>query len=105
MRLTTAGTFRECGFTPAEAKSLGFLNRVVPAAQLKSEVEQLARELVAKPSVPVAITKEHVNSVVRAMSAGTTTFADGDVLLGASGDEESRVAARACREKAFGKSS
>ena len=92
-------------FTPAEAKSLGFLNRVVPAAQLKSEVEQLARELVAKPSVPVAITKEHVNSVVRAMSAGTTAFADGDVLLGASGDEESRVAARAYREKAFGKSS
>src|ERR1017187_5287360 len=92
-------------FTPAEAKSLGFLNRVVPAAQLKSEVEQFARELVAKPSVPVAITKEHVNSVVRAMSAGTTAFADGDVLLGASGDEESRVAARAYREKAFGKSS
>jgi hypothetical protein len=55
--------------------------------------------------VPVAITKEHVNSVVRAMSAGTTAFADGDVLLGASGDEESRVAARAYREKAFGKSS
>ena len=92
-------------FTPAEAKSFGFLNRVVPAAHLKSEVEQLARELVAKPSVPVAITKEHVNSVVRAMSAGTTAFADGDVLLGASGDEESRAAARAYREKAFGKSS
>ncbi len=92
-------------FTPAEAKSIGFLNRVVPAAQLKSEVEQLARELVAKPSVPVAITKEHVNSVVRAMSAGTTAFADGDVLLGASGDEESRAAARAYREKAFGKTS
>src|SRR5580704_13734106 len=42
-------------FTPAEAKSIGFLNRVVPATQLESEVEQLARELIAKPSVPVAI--------------------------------------------------
>ncbi len=59
-------------FTPAEAKSIGFLNRVVPAARLESEVEQLARELVAKPSVPVMITKEHVNSVVRAMGAGMT---------------------------------
>src|SRR5208282_6227240 len=89
-------------FTPAEAKSIGFLNRVVPAARLESEVEQLARELVAKPSVPVVITKEHVNSVVRAMGAGMTPFADGDVLLGASGDEESAAAARAYREKAFG---
>jgi enoyl-CoA hydratase/carnithine racemase len=92
-------------FTPAEAKAMGFLNRVVPATQLKSEVEQLARELVAKPSVPVAITKEHVNSVARAMGAGMTAFADGDLLLGASAQEESRAAARVYREKAFGKKS
>jgi len=92
-------------FMPAEAKSIGFLNRVVPAAQLKSEVEQLARELAAKPSVPVAITKEHVNSVVRAMCAGTTAFADGDLLLGASSEEESLAARRAYREKVFGKKS
>ena len=88
-----------------EAKSIGFLNRVVPAAQLESEVDQLARELATKPSVPVAITKEHVNSVARAMGAGTTAFADGDVLLGALGEEESGAAARAYREKAFGKRS
>jgi hypothetical protein len=55
--------------------------------------------------VPVAITKEHVNSVARAMGAGTTAFADGDVLLGALGEEESGAAARAYREKAFGKRS
>jgi enoyl-CoA hydratase/carnithine racemase len=92
-------------FTPAEAKSIGFLNRVVPATQLESEVEQLARDLVAKPSVPVAITKEHVNAVVRAMGAGMTAFADGDLLLGASAEEESRAAARAYQEKAFGRKS
>jgi enoyl-CoA hydratase/carnithine racemase len=92
-------------FTPAEAKSIGFLNRVVPAAQLESEVDQLARELATKPSVPVAITKEHVNSVARAMGAGTTAFADGDVLLGALGEDESGAAARAYRETAFGKRS
>src|SRR5208282_5162406 len=89
-------------FTPAEAKAMGFLNRVVPLARLQAEVEELARELIAKPSVPVVITKEHVNSVVRAMGAGMTPFADSDVLLGASGDEESAAAARAYREKAFG---
>lgn len=92
-------------FTPAEAKSVGFLNRIVPAAQLEGEVDQLARALVAKPSVPVAITKEHVNSVVRAMCAGMTAFADGDLLLGASSEEESRAASRAYREKTFGKRS
>ena len=88
-------------FTAVEAKSIGFLNRVVPATQLKSEVEELARELLAKPSVPVAITKEHVNSIARAMGAGMTSFADGDLLLGASSEEESRSAARGYREKAF----
>ena len=70
-------------FSPQEAKAMGFLNRVVPLAKLQAEVEELARELIAKPSVPVAITKEHVNAVTRAMSAGITAFADGDVLLGA----------------------
>ena len=68
-----------------------------------AEVERLAQQLIAMPSVPVAVTKEHVNSVARAMSSGTTSFADGDVLLGSVGEEESRAAAAAYREKAFGK--
>ena len=88
-------------FTPAEAKSIGFLNRVVPPTQLESEVEQLARELITKPSVPVAITKEHVNAIMRTMCAGMTAFADGDLLLGASREEESRAAALSYRKKAF----
>jgi enoyl-CoA hydratase/carnithine racemase len=92
-------------FTPDEAKSIGFVNRVVPTARLEDEVERLARQLIAMPSVPIAITKEHVNSVARAMSAGTTAFADGDVLLGSLGEEESRAAAAAYREKTFGRKS
>jgi enoyl-CoA hydratase/carnithine racemase len=89
-------------FSPDEARALGFVNRVVPPSQLESEVERLAQELIAKPSVPVAITKEHVNSVVRTMGAGMTGYADGDVLLSAIDDEESRAAARVYMEKAFG---
>jgi enoyl-CoA hydratase/carnithine racemase len=92
-------------FGAMEAKALGFVNRVVPLADLHDEVEALASELLAKPSVPVAITKEHVNAVTRAMSAGITAFADGDVLLGASGVEESRAAARAYRERTIRKKS
>ncbi|MEX2207374.1 MAG: enoyl-CoA hydratase/isomerase family protein [Myxococcota bacterium] len=80
-------------FTPAEAKAAGFLNRVVPAQQLDAEVEALAAQLLAMPTVPVTITKEHVNSVARAMGAGTTAFADGDALLSAAFDPESLAAA------------
>jgi enoyl-CoA hydratase/carnithine racemase len=92
-------------FSPAEAKAMGFVNRVVPLAKLASETEALARELLAKPSVPVAITKEHVNAVTRAMSAGITAFADGDLLQGVGASEESRAAARAYREKTLRKKS
>jgi hypothetical protein len=55
--------------------------------------------------VPIAITKEHVNAVTRAMSAGITSFSDGDALLGASAVEESRAAARAYRERTLRKKS
>ncbi len=79
-------------FTPDEAKAAGFLNRVVPAQQLVAEVEALAARLLEMPSVPVTITKEHVNSVARAMGAGTTAFADGDALMGAAFDPESIAA-------------
>jgi enoyl-CoA hydratase/carnithine racemase len=89
-------------FSPEEAKSAGFVNRVVPPERLSAEVEQLAAELVAKPSVPVIITKEHVNSVTRAMGAGSTAFADGDGLLSASADPESREAGIAYRDRTIG---
>ena len=79
-------------FTPAEAKAAGFLNRVVPAQQLTAEVEALAAQLLEMPTVPLTITKEHVNSVARAMGAGSTSFADGDALMGAAFDPESLAA-------------
>ena len=63
------------------------------------------RDFESPTSLPVAITKEHVNAVARAMGAGMTAFADGDLLLGASVEEESRVAAHAYQEKTFGKRS
>jgi enoyl-CoA hydratase/carnithine racemase len=78
-------------FTPAEAKAAGFLNRVVPAAELAKEVESLAAQILSMPTVPVTITKEHVNAVTRAI-AGSTSFADGDGLLAAAFDPESLAA-------------
>src|SRR6516165_2010212 len=81
-------------FSPAEAKAAGFVNRVVPAARVAAEAEALAAELVRMPSVPLTITKEHVNSVTRAMGAGSTSFSDGDALLAATFDPESLEAAQ-----------
>lgn len=86
-------------FTPAEAKAAGLVNRVVPADRLAAEAEALAGEVLDKPVVPVAITKEHVNAVARAMAAGLTAFADGDALLGVAADPESRAAGAAYLER------
>src|SRR5262249_49868529 len=43
-------------FTPQEAKEMGFVNRVAPFDELDQHVERLAAEIIAMPSVPVAIT-------------------------------------------------
>jgi len=88
-------------FTPEEARAAGFVNRVVPAERLEAEVQALARQLAAKPVVPVIVTKEHVNAVTRAMGAGLTSFADGDVLLGTVFDPDSLEAARRYRDRTF----
>ena len=79
-------------FTPQEAQAMRFINRVVPMDQLDQHVEQLAAEIMRMPSVPVVITKEHVNAVSRAMCAGLTAFADGDALISAITDPESAQA-------------
>ncbi len=89
-------------FSPAEAKAAGFVNRVVPASELEQVAEDLLAELDAKPSVPLAITKEHVNSISRAMATGYTAFADGDALLSAVQQPEARQAVIDYTTKAFG---
>jgi enoyl-CoA hydratase/3-hydroxypropionyl-coenzyme A dehydratase len=90
-------------FTPQEAQAAGFVNRVVPEARLAAEARALAEELARKPAVPVIVTKEHVNALARAMSAGFTSFADGDVLLGNVFDPDSLEAARSYRDLTLGK--
>jgi len=81
-------------FTSLEAKEIGFVNRVVPFDELDLQVENLAAEIISMPSVPVAITKEYVNAISRAISVGITAFAEGDALLNAITDPESVQARR-----------
>jgi enoyl-CoA hydratase/carnithine racemase len=85
-------------FTPQEAKAMGFVNRVVPPDELDQHTARLAEEIAAMPGVPVAITKQHVNAVTRAI-ASHTSYADGDVLLSALTSPEGIEARRAYVER------
>lgn len=82
-------------FDAAEAKSIGFLNRVVPRGELESAVSDLARSLAAKASFPLVATKRHVNAVTEQMVGAMHSWADADSLLTAYRDEECMAARRA----------
>jgi enoyl-CoA hydratase/carnithine racemase len=91
-------------FTPEEAKEWRWINRVVTLERLEEEVAALARELAAKPSVPLMITKDHVNAITRVMSAGMTSYADGDLARAVAVEEESKVAVREYARATIGRS-
>ncbi len=80
-------------FGPDEAKAAGFLNRVVPAAELDDEVERLVAQLVTKSALTLAATKRHTNAVTEGMVATARSFSDADALVTALHDPESRDAA------------
>jgi enoyl-CoA hydratase/carnithine racemase len=75
-------------FDAAEAKAIGFVNRVVPADALEAEVEALAAGIAAKATHAIWSTKRHVNAVT-AQALGTgRSWADADGLVTALADEE-----------------
>lgn len=86
-------------FDAAEAKAAGFLNRLVPAADLKSEVEALAESLAGKASHAIFATKRHVNAVTDQMVGTMRSWSDADGLVTAIGDEECNEARRAYLRK------
>lgn len=79
-------------FGADEARAIGFVNRVVPAARLQTEAETMARELVDKPLFALRTTKEQVNAVVEEMAGTGRNAADADSLVYAMHDPESREA-------------
>lgn len=76
-------------FSAAEAKELGFLNRVVPAEELEAEAGALARRLTTQPAYSLELTKRHVNEVLEEAGSTAGSAADADSLLGALSDPES----------------
>ncbi|HRE01932.1 MAG TPA: enoyl-CoA hydratase/isomerase family protein, partial [Ilumatobacteraceae bacterium] len=81
-------------FGPAEARAIGFLNRVVPRAELESTVDELAVSLARKAPSVVRATKRQVNEALDAMATTAGSWADADQLGAALRDPEARAAAR-----------
>jgi len=87
-------------FSPPEAKSLGFLNRVVTDTSLSQEVRSLANDLAAKPKMPVQATKRHVQAVSEQMGETASAWSDADGLLSGLMDPEcDAIRQRAIRSK------
>lgn len=82
-------------FGPDEAKVAGFLNRVVPDADLDTEVEQLVQQLLTKSALTLSSTKRHTNAVADGIVATARSWSDADALVTALHDRESREAAAA----------
>lgn len=80
-------------FGAAEAKAVGFLNRVVPAENLATTVLTMAQSLASKPSHALFSTKRHVNAVTEQMVGTMRSWSDADGLITAFTDAEC-VAAR-----------
>ena len=85
-------------FDAAEAHALRFLNRVVPAAELDAAARSLAEELATKSALALTVTKRHVNAVAEQMGSTAQAGLDGDLLVSAMHDAESRAAGRAYLE-------
>lgn len=82
-------------FGAAEALTAGFLNSVVPAAELDTAVDELVGVLVDKSALTLTATKRHTNAVTEGMVGTARAWNDADSLVTALGDSESRAAAEA----------
>lgn len=81
-------------FDAGEAKALGFVNRIVPRAELESTVDELAQQLARKAPSVVRATKRQVNEAMEDVAPTVGAWADADLLGAAMRDPEARAAAR-----------
>jgi enoyl-CoA hydratase/carnithine racemase len=80
-------------FDAEEARSLGFVNRVVDDAELDHAVDELVGGLVAKSSLTLRATKAGVAAALDELLPASGAWSDADTLLTALRDPESRQAA------------
>jgi enoyl-CoA hydratase/carnithine racemase len=86
-------------FSAAEAQAAGFLNRVVPFAELDATLDVLVSQLESKSALTLSATKRHTNAVTEGMVATARAWNDADSLVTALRDPESRSVAAAYLER------
>ncbi len=79
-------------FSAEEAHASRFLNRVVDDDALDAEVDALANELASKPRLLLRQTKQLVNATLEEAYSTKQSFRDGEAMMAALRDEESRAA-------------
>lgn len=79
-------------FEAAEAKSMGFLNDVVPPGRALDRALELAVQLAGKPRYALEVTKQQVNAVMEEIAGTRRNSTDAEVLVYAMHDPESREA-------------
>ncbi len=82
-------------FSAEEGLRFGFLQRLVPPAELESAVDELVETLVAKAKNALLATKAHVNAVTESMVGTGRSWADADALMGGQRDPEGQAASAA----------
>ena len=68
-------------FSADDALRWGFLNHVVPDAELLPRARELAAKLLAKDPMSLAMTKSTTSAIAQAMVPTNVTHSDSDYLL------------------------
>lgn len=82
-------------FDAEEARSAGFLNRVVAGKDLDEAIAELAGCVAAKPALPALASKRHTNAVTGQMVGLGRAWSDADSLVAALQDPECTAAREA----------
>jgi enoyl-CoA hydratase/carnithine racemase len=80
------------------ARTCGFIQRLVPAADLEGATESLVQELLDMPAAPLAMTRSMFAAISRER-LGSTGWADADLLAWSGRENESREAAASYVER------
>lgn len=78
-------------FGADEAKSLGFINTVVPKGTVMTAARELAEQLASKPAYALRTTKQQVNAALEEMVHSRDYASDADIFAFAVHDPESRA--------------
>ena len=89
-------------FDADEARSAGFVNRVVPPDALADTVDELAATIASKPRFAVQATKAATNAVTANMVGMSRSWNDAEALLAGLRDPEGQAAARRYLERVLG---